>query len=390
MRRQQIVQVLQYILVWVIIYIFCVYVLEKSFINIVLKYWLLFLVATISYFYYYSIQYESDKKFEFIRNGLVYWNLYLFVHVFFRPLLNISHELFVLLWLIILWIRWTTKMKSRWKYLLQLVWWILSFFIVLSWMFYFYPDKPDIEWFINNGNYKIIVEWVDDELEKSDAYINITDSKRSNDYIISPGFERNILENCKISYPSIRVDREENVVIKTPEWKKFFLFPQSEVQLEFEWKKMIKFSKVAWKVMVFSWMFEDDIDIVWEMEEFKNDEEILDLVDSLNEEYKYELVYYLKNQISESDISLANNTIMYNIDWVLLKFLAKIFPTSFSKNLKNYKEFMDYFGLIEWNNIDLKRYSKKNESWISVFSLFSKMINDVSIWVNNIYWWRKN
>ena len=390
MRRQQIVQVLQYILVWVIIYIFCVYVLEKSFINIVLKYWLLFLVATISYFYYYSIQYESDKKFEFIRNGLVYWNLYLFVHVFFRPLLNISHELFVLLWLIILWIRWTTKMKSRWKYLLQLVWWILSFFIVLSWMFYFYPDKPDIEWFINNWNYKIIVEWVDDELEKSDAYINITDSKRSNDYIISPGFERNILENCKISYPSIRVDREENVVIKTPEWKKFFLFPQSEVQLEFEWKKMIKFSKVAWKVMVFSWMFEDDIDIVWEMEEFKNDEEILDLVDSLNEEYKYELVYYLKNQISESDISLANNTIMYNIDWVLLKFLAKIFPTSFSKNLKNYKEFMDYFALIEWNEVNLKRFSKKNESWISVFSLFSKMINDVSIWVNNIYWWRKN
>ena len=183
MRRQQIVQVLQYILVWVIIYVFCVYVLEKSFINIVLKYWLLFLVATISYFYYYSIQYELDKKFEFIRNGLVYWNLYLFVHVFFRPLLNISHELFILLWLIILWIRWTTKMESRWKYLLQFVWWIVSFFIVLSWMFYFYPDKPDIEWFINNWNYKIVVEWVDNELEKSDTYINIEDSKKSNQYL---------------------------------------------------------------------------------------------------------------------------------------------------------------------------------------------------------------
>lgn len=390
MRRQQIVQVLQYIFVWVIIYVFCAYVLEKSFINIVLKYWLLFLVATISYFYYYSIQYELDKKFEFIRNGLVYWNLYLFVHVFFRPLLNISHELFVLLWLIILWIRWTTKMKSRWKYLLQFVWWIVSFFIVLSWMFYFYPDKPDIEWFINNGSYKIVVEWVDNELEKSDTYINIKDSKRSTDYIISPNFTKDILWNCKISYPSIKIDRKENVIIKTPEWKKFFLFPQSEVQLEFEWKKMIKFSKVAWKVMVFSWMFEDDIDIVWEMEKFKDDKKILDLVDSLDEEYKYELVYYLKNQISESKISLANNTIMYNIDWVLLKFLAKIFPTSFSKNLKNYKEFMGYFALIEWNEVNLKRFSKKNESWISVFSLFSELIDDVSIWVNNIYWWRKN
>ena len=390
MRRQQIVQVLQYILVWVIIYVFCVYVLEKSFINIVLKYWLLFLVATISYFYYYSIQYELDKKFEFIRNGLVYWNLYLFVHVFFRPLLNISHELFILLWLIILWIRWTTKMKSRWKYLLQFVWWIVSFFIVLSWMFYFYPDKPDIEWFINNWNYKIVVEWVDNELEKSDTYINIEDSKKSSDYTISPNFTKDILWNCKISYPSIKIDRKENVIIKTPEWKKFFLFPQSEVQLEFEWKKMIKFSKVAWKVMVFSWMFQDDIDIVWEMENFKDDKKILDLLDSLDEEYKYELVYYLKNQISESKISLANNTIMYNIDWVLLKFLAKTFPASFSKNLKNYKEFMNYFALIEWNEVNLKRFSKKNEPWISVFSLFSELIDDVSIWVNNIYWWRKN
>ena len=50
------------------------------------------------------------------------------------------------------------------------------------------------------------------------------------------------------------------------------------------------------------------------MEKFKDDKKILDLVDSLDEEYKYELVYYLKNQISESKISLANNTIMYNID----------------------------------------------------------------------------
>ena len=280
-------------------------------------------------------------------------------------------------------------MKSRWKYLLQFVWWIVSFFIVLSWMFYFYPDKPDIEWFINNGSYKI-VEWVDNELEKSDTYINIKDSKRSTDYIISPNFTKDILWNCKISYPSIKIDRKENVIIKTPEWKKFFLFPQSEVQLEFEWKKMIKFSKVAWKVMVFSWMFQDDIDIVWEMENFKDDKKILDLLDSLDEEYKYELVYYLKNQISESKISLANNTIMYNIDWVLLKFLAKIFPTLFSKNLKNYKEFMDYFALIEWNEVNLKRFSKKNEPWISVFSSFSELIDDVSIWVNNIYWWRKN
>lgn len=255
-------------------------------------------------------------------------------------------------------------------------------------MFYFYPDKPDIEWFINSKKYEINVGWVDNELEKSDAYISIKDFKKNNEYIITPNFEKDISENCKISYPSIKSEREERVIIKTPEWKMFFLFPQSEVQLEFEWKKMVRLSKLAWKVMMFSWMFEDDINVVWEMEKV-DDNELVNLVDSLNEKYKYELVYYLKNQISESNISLANNTIMYDIDGKILKFLAMVFPASFSKNLKNYKEFMSYFSLIEWNDVDLWKFSKNDSRWISMFSLFSELKNDIGNWMNNIYRWRK-
>ncbi|MBO7504993.1 hypothetical protein J6T66_02300 [bacterium] len=55
------------------------------------------MVASVSYYYYYSIQYEPDKKYELIRKVVLYGNVYLFAHVFFRPLLNISDELFVLL-----------------------------------------------------------------------------------------------------------------------------------------------------------------------------------------------------------------------------------------------------------------------------------------------------
>ena len=78
----------------------------------------------------------------------------------------------------------------------------------------------------------------------------------------------------------------------------------------------------------------------------------------LQERYKYDLVKYLKNQISDSNISLANGTIMYDIDGRILRFLARMFPTSFGKNLKNYNEFMYYFSWVDDDEIDLGRYSK--------------------------------
>ena len=97
MRKQQFIHLLQFVFAWILIWAFVVFVIEKSFVDFVLKYWLYLLIVSFSYFYYYSIQYEPDKKYEFIRNVLIWGNVYLFLHVFFRPQLNISHQLFVLL-----------------------------------------------------------------------------------------------------------------------------------------------------------------------------------------------------------------------------------------------------------------------------------------------------
>jgi hypothetical protein len=57
---------------------------------------------------------------------------------------------------------------------------------------------------------------VDKNVPKKDAYIQIVDMKRTNDFDIVPDFEKQIVENCKISYPSKKVHRDENVVITTP------------------------------------------------------------------------------------------------------------------------------------------------------------------------------
>lgn len=361
MRKQQQIQLLQFIAIWIIIYLFCAYVVKQSFVDLILNHRFLFLVASVSYFYYYSIQYEPDKKYELIRNGVLYWNVYLFAHVFFRPLLNISGELFVLLWLIILWFWGTTKMKSRRKYLLQGLWFVFSFFILVSGLFYFYPDEPDIQWFVNDRNYEIITVWVLDSVSKRDAYIEINNWRRVEDYEIEPWFNKILSESCEISYPSNKLEREEKIILMTPEWEIFCVFPQSKIKLDFEWKKIIKISNLAWRVGLLSGFFGKSINYEWGLE-ILSDEQIEQL-QGLQEWYKYDLVAYLKNQISESNIWLANGTIMYDIDGRLLRFLARIFPSSFGKNLKNYNEFMYYFSLVDQDEIDLGRYSKVNKWW---------------------------
>ena len=164
MEKKQLIQLLQFILAWVLLWLFVVFVLEESFVRFVLNYRLYLLIVSVSYFYYYSIQYEPDKKYELIRNVLIYGNVYLFLHLFFRPLLNISHQLFVLLWLIFLWLWWSSRLKSRWRYLLQILWWIFSFFILISGMFYFYPEAPDIQWFINGRSTELLFIWVNDKV----------------------------------------------------------------------------------------------------------------------------------------------------------------------------------------------------------------------------------
>ena len=387
MRKQQFIHLLQFVFAWVLIRAFVVFVMEKSFVDFVLKYWLYFLIVSISYFYYYSIQYEPDKKYELIRNALIYGNAYLFLHIFFRPQLNISHQLFVLLWLIALWVRWTTKLKTRWKYLLQIIGWIFSFFILLSGMFYFYPDPPDIKWFLNSRNIELRILWVDEQIEKSDAYIKMGDLKGSNDFVITPNFSKILSDNVKISYPSLNKDRDERLVIIGPQWDLVWIFPQSEVDVQISWNVLKSVKKINWKVWFLSWIFDSDVEIFWSEKYLSPEEQ--NWLEWAQDTYKYDVVSYLKSQISESKIGLANNTIMYNIDGKIIKYLSKMFPVTFSDNLQNYKEFQKYFEWLEWSEVDLGRFSMQQLTWESINSFWWGLKDNVDAWKDNTYGWFK-
>jgi len=360
MEKKQLIQLLQFILAWVLLWLFVVFVLEESFVRFVLNYRLYLLIVSVSYFYYYSIQYEPDKKYELIRNVLIYGNVYLFLHLFFRPLLNISHQLFVLLWLIFLWLWWSSRLKSRWRYLLQILWWIFSFFILISGMFYFYPEAPDIQWFINGRSTELLFIWVSDRVEKRDAYVQLATSKGTTDLVIMPYFSRALSESQKISYPSLKSQRDEKIIIITPYGDVVWLFPQSEIQVEFDWNKMKKIDKLNWKIWFLSWVFGSNIEILWYEQNLTQEQQ--NWIEWIQNLYKADLVSYLKNQIAESNIWWANNTIMYNIDGKIIWFLARMFPVTFGKNLRNYNEFQKYFSWVDgW--VNLSKYSMNELEW---------------------------
>ena len=119
------------------------------------------------------------------------------------------------------------------------------------------------------------------------------------------------------------------------------------------------------------------------MEILSSDEQ--DFLQWIQNQYKSDFIHFLKDQISESRIILTNNTIMYDIDWKIIRFLARMFPATFTKNLLNYSEFQKYFEWVEWNKNWLIKYSMEQREWLSFFSLLKNVVSNVRIGRWNTY-----
>jgi hypothetical protein len=55
------------------------------------------------------------------------------------------------------------------------------------------------------------------QIEKKEAYIRMTDRQGSSDFIMVPDFKKSLSDSVKISYPSLNKNREERVIIITPQ-----------------------------------------------------------------------------------------------------------------------------------------------------------------------------
>ena len=362
MRKKQIIQIWQFVLGWILIGCFAIFVLEESFADFILKYWLFFLIASVSYFYYYSIEYETDEKYDIIRNIVIYGNMYLFVHIFFRPLLNISHELFVLLGLIVVWMWRTTKMKSRWKTILQILWWVFSFLIIVSGMFYLYPDMPDIDWYIGSQKYKIGAYEVMERVDRSDAYLQIKRDGKDEVFDIVPGFSREVVESIQIIYPSLKKSRNEKVMITSPWWDVIVIFPQTEISIEIDKMSNMKLTNLNGRIWFVEWMFSWYVEYEWKRETLSDGER--QLVEYIQKNYQNALLEHLHMQVWWWAI-IRDNMLMKNINGKLVKLLANAFPTIFGRNLKNYNEFEKYFSMEDNENLNTDRVMENyNGVWV--------------------------
>jgi len=146
---------------------------------------------------------------------------------------------------------------------------------------------------------------------------------------------------------------------------------------------LVNLLKLNWEVWFLSWVFDSSVDfsggIILSAEQ-------QDWIQWIQYNYKYDLVSYLKSQISANDISLVNTSVMYNIDGKVIKWLARLFPATFTKNLRNYNEFQNYFSWVdEWENIWIGKYEmKKDGSW-SFSSLWDSFVGNMKIWKGNTY-----
>jgi len=75
---------------------------EVGFVWFIGEYWWWLLLVSCCYFLYCRSIGEEEKKYRYLRQGLLYGNFYVVAHVFFRPLLNIEPALFLLLGMLIL------------------------------------------------------------------------------------------------------------------------------------------------------------------------------------------------------------------------------------------------------------------------------------------------
>jgi hypothetical protein len=57
--------------------------------------------------------------------------------------------------------------------------------------------------------------------------------RKDSQFEIVPNFHVVLMEDSKISYPSLKMDRDEKVTILTQNGEVILIFPQSEVQILF-------------------------------------------------------------------------------------------------------------------------------------------------------------
>lgn len=377
MKREHIIIIAQYLLVWILTILLTVYIFpEFWFFNFITTYWRYILIFTCSYITYYQFQTYQEKKYQQIRQGVLYFNIYLFAHVFFRPLLNITPELFILLGVSITVIFSLQKLflNTYIKTSLTILLSIINILILISGLIYTYPEPPHINQFIQKQSLQLITS-SPENTPPQQTYLKIyyPENSREEMLLFQEGTFQKILPNhIELHLISNQQNIPQQTFLLFPNWSLLQLLPQSTIAIKKEGlnhiiQQWIGNSKIFNSELDTTIMFQDQQNISPE------------IYHSISQQYYNNLQTFLKKQIWGV---FRTNPISIRLSEKTLLILSKTLPSFFSQNLKNFYNFQTFFQEDTTTSTFSEKYSNPLTS-STQNSLWSSLLQNIKLGITN-------
>lgn len=346
--NKKIIFLIYYLLWRGLVYFFTTKILKDFwFFQFILEYRWYLLFVTFSYIYYLFIYEDEEKKIQ--KKMLIIGNIYLFIFLFFRPLLWIEILPFFLLTLILFILRKSKVFPKKIQYIVLVIWCFFSLLLIWSGFFFTYPDPPDLQWFMDQQTTKLLINQ-DLNLKKTDAFVQLTNlntHKKEKLYFDTQN-PLSLWKMVEIYYYHVYESSTQHIFILFANWALLSLSPQSIVRIEnntltlIQWKAWYHSSNLWW-----------DQNLIWDFDSIDNE-----TYETLTQDYRNDLKNYLLHQLWS--YGLQDSKIQY-LHKKFLTFLDLFFPKIFEKNLEN-KEMFDQYLDSEEVFIDLTPYTEKEAS----------------------------
>ena len=330
------------------------------------------IILSISYFFYCYYLDETEKKFEYLRNTLFIVNTYITLHIFFRPLLNIPSALFLVLGVILLLMRYIKNLHIKRKQILYLIGGVFSFLILISGLFYLYPDAPDTQGFIDKQKTQFLIH-SPTNIKKQQAYLQIIDlqNSRTQERLFNNWTSlHNLPHSYQINYISTTTNNNFEAFIIFPNGSLLQILPQSIIQKdnsrEYQSTNIKTFSAPRKNQTETYLPSAENLLEIW-TEQYR---EISDF-------YRENFETHLTQQMG--GIIRTNSTIQ-KINQSVLSLLHRMFPGFFWQNIKNYQDFQYYFELFDNQEIiiDSSKYARSRQIQYQS-NLFQQISNNIKI-----------
>ncbi len=377
MKREHIIIIAQYLLAWILTILLTVYIFpEFWFFNFITQYRRYILIFTCSYITYYQLQIYQEKKYQQIRQGIVYFNIYVFAHVFFRPLLNIAPELFILLGASITAIFALQKLflNTYLKTSLTILLSIINVLILISGLIYTYPEPPHIDQFIQKQSLQLITS-SPENTPPQQTYLKIyyPEIFKEEIFLFQEGtFQKTLSNHTELHFISNQQNIPQQTFILFPNWSLLQLLPQSTIIIK---KEGVNHTIQQW--IGDSKVFNSELDttIILQNKQTISSE----IYHTISQPYYTNLQTFLKKQIWGV---FRTNPISIRLSEKTLLILSKTLPSFFSQNLKNFYKFQTFFQENTTTTTFSEKYSNPS-TFSTQNNLWSSLLQNIKLGITN-------